>query len=417
MTEQQTTPELRFSEFKEEWKLENLGNLADIVRGASPRPIKDSKWFDDNSDIGWLRISDVTQQNGKIKFLQQHLSNEGQKKTRVLYEPHLLLSIAASVGKPVINYVKTGVHDGFLIFMRPKFNLYFMFNWLENFQLKWNKYGQPGSQVNLNSDLVKSQNIYIPKSYEEQEKMGIFFNKLDQHIELEKQKLALFEQQKKGYMQKIFSQELCFTKLSSSNTQKCLKIKDLFNIIDGDRGKNYPNEKDFYNQGYTLFLDTGNVTKKGFSFTKNRFINKEKDDLLRNGKLELNDFVITSRGTLGNIGFYSQDIHLQYSNMRINSAMLILRPIDKMFDYSYLYFLLRDDAINTFMKHYRVGSAQPHITKKDFGNMKINVTTDINEQKKIANFLERIDRLVINQGNKVETLKRRKQGLLQKMFV
>ncbi|MCI2954886.1 hypothetical protein FH178_06630 [Staphylococcus caprae] len=49
--------------------------------------------------------------------------------------------------------------------------------------------------------------------------------------------------------------------------------------------------------------------------------------------------------------------------------------------------------------------------------MKINVTTDINEQKKIANFLERIDRLVINQGNKVETLKRRKQGLLQKMFV
>ena len=40
MTEQQTTPELRFSEFKEEWKLENLGNLADIVRGASPRPIK-----------------------------------------------------------------------------------------------------------------------------------------------------------------------------------------------------------------------------------------------------------------------------------------------------------------------------------------------------------------------------------------
>ena len=51
--------------------------------------------------------------------------------------------------------------------------------------------------------------------------------------------------------------------------------------------------------------------------------------------------------------------------------MLILRPIDKMFDYSYLYFLLRDDAINTFIKHYRVGSAQPHITK-DFGNMKIN---------------------------------------------
>ena len=46
-------------------------------------------------------------------------------------------------------------------------------------------------------------------------------------------------------MQKIFSQELCFTKLSSSNTQKCLKIKDLFNIIDGDRGKIIPMKKIF----------------------------------------------------------------------------------------------------------------------------------------------------------------------------
>ncbi|MCC3673742.1 restriction endonuclease subunit S, partial [Staphylococcus epidermidis] len=208
--EQKNIPELRFPEFDGEWKLENLGDLADIVRGASPRPIKDSKWFDDNSDIGWLRISDVTQQNGKIKFLQEHLSTEGQKKTRVLYEPHLLLSIAASVGKPVINYVKTGVHDGFLIFMKPKFDLYFMFNWLENFQLKWNKYGQPGSQVNLNSDLVKSQNIYIPYSYEEEKKMGIFFSKLDQQIELEQKKLELLEQQKRGYIQKVFSQEWGF---------------------------------------------------------------------------------------------------------------------------------------------------------------------------------------------------------------
>ena len=130
---------------------------------------------------------------------------------------------------------------------------------------------------------------------------------------------------------------MCFTKLSSSNTQKCLKIKDLFNIIDGDRGKIIPMKKILQSRIYIIFRYR-KCYKKGFSFTKNRFINKEKDDLLRNGKLELNDFVITSRGTLGNIGFYSQDIHLQYSNMRINSAMLILRPIDKMFDYSYLYF-------------------------------------------------------------------------------
>ena len=157
--------------------------MADIVRGASPRPIKDPKWFDGDSDIGWLRISDVTEQSGRIHFLEQRISKAGQEKTRVLYEPHLLLSIAATVGKPVINYVKTGVHDGFLIFQNPDFDREFLFQWLDMFRSKWSKYGQPGSQVNLNSDLVKGKNIMMPKP-PEQIQIGTFFSHLDHLITL-----------------------------------------------------------------------------------------------------------------------------------------------------------------------------------------------------------------------------------------
>lgn len=186
-----------------EWEEKKLEDLADIVRGASPRPIKDSKWFDSTSEVGWLRISDVTNQNGKIYNLEQRLSLEGQLKTRVIASPHLLLSIAASVGKPVINFVKTGVHDGFLIFLNPKFNLIFMYNWLEMFKPKWQKYGQPGSQVNLNSELVKSQIITIPNYYEQQ-KIGDFFNKLDEIINNQSKKINTLKLRKQGFSQKIF---------------------------------------------------------------------------------------------------------------------------------------------------------------------------------------------------------------------
>ena len=263
------------------------------------------------------------------------------------------------------------------------------------------------------------QKNFLKEAQKYNAKIGNFFSKLDRQIELEEEKLELLEQQKRGYMQKIFSQELIFKDENGNSYPKwkSKKIKELFNVIDGDRGKNYPSEKDFYDKGHTLFLDTGNVTKNGFLFNRNRFIDKEKDDMLRKGKLELNDFVITSRGTLGNIGFYGQNIHHKYPNIRINSAMLILRPLNNKFNNQYLYFLLKNDAIDTFMKHYRVGSAQPHITKKDFGNMKISVIIDINEQRKIAKFLTIIDKLVINQSTKVELLKQRKQGLLQKMFI
>ncbi|MFG6174360.1 restriction endonuclease subunit S [Staphylococcus aureus] len=164
-----------------EWEEKKLGELSQIVRGASPRPIKDPKWFNKESDIGWLRISDVTDQNGKIYHLEQKLSIEGQEKTRVLLTTHLLLSIAASIGKPVMNFVKTGVHDGFLIFLNPKFNIFFMYYWLDYFKEKWSKYGQPGSQVNLNSEIVKSQTLNMPSNHE-QEKVGLFFSRNEKLI-------------------------------------------------------------------------------------------------------------------------------------------------------------------------------------------------------------------------------------------
>ena len=196
-------PELRFAGFADDWEVRKLGSLTTVVRGASPRPIQDPKWFDKESDIGWLRIADVTEQNGRIYHLEQHISKLGQEKTRVLTEPHLLLSIAATVGKPVVNYVKTGVHDGFLIFLNPTFEREFMFQWLEMFRPKWQKYGQPGSQVNLNSELVRNQEIVLP-NYKEQQKIGSFFKHLDDTIALHQRKLDLLKERKKGFLQKMF---------------------------------------------------------------------------------------------------------------------------------------------------------------------------------------------------------------------
>ena len=201
--EGERVPKRRFPGFTDDWELRKLGELAEIVRGASPRPIQDPKWFDEQSEIGWLRISDVTEQDGRIYHLEQKISKLGQQKTRVLVEPHLLLSIAATVGKPVVNYVKTGVHDGFLIFLEPCFEQEFMFQWLEMFRSYWSKYGQPGSQVNLNSDLVKKQELSIP-TLPEQETIGTFFSSLDRHITLHQRKLEKLKNLKKALLNELF---------------------------------------------------------------------------------------------------------------------------------------------------------------------------------------------------------------------
>ncbi|MCT0052459.1 restriction endonuclease subunit S, partial [Lactococcus lactis subsp. lactis] len=54
MKERLKAPELRFDGFTDDWEERKLGELANIARGASPRPIQDPKWFDKDSDVGWL---------------------------------------------------------------------------------------------------------------------------------------------------------------------------------------------------------------------------------------------------------------------------------------------------------------------------------------------------------------------------
>src|SRR5699024_3371249 len=143
---------------------------------------------------------------GRIINLEQKISVQGQQKTRVIKNSHLLLSIAATVGKPVINYVETGVHDGFLIFLKPKFDIEYMYQWLEMFRSKWQQYGQPGSQVNLNSDIVK-KHIFLISDIEEQQKIGKFFKVLDERIANQKRKIVKVKALKAAYLTEMFPQE------------------------------------------------------------------------------------------------------------------------------------------------------------------------------------------------------------------
>ncbi|OZM58360.1 hypothetical protein CIB95_01965 [Lottiidibacillus patelloidae] len=193
-----------------------------------------------------------------------------------------------------------------------------------------------------------------------------------------------------------------------------VKIEDIFKAIDGDRGKNYPNEKDFLSNGYCLFLDTKNVTKTGFSFKTKKFISEEKENTLRNGKLERNDIVMTSRGTIGNISFFDETV--PFENIRINSAMLILRAKVDDIIYKYWMQLLRGKVIEEFIRRAKVGSAQPHITKKSLNSLKVAIPSRKEEQTKIAAILSSVDNAIEKTEAIIEQTEKVKKGLMQQLL-
>lgn len=381
-------PEIRFSGFEGEWEEKTLGELSEIVRGASPRPIQDEKWFDSSSEIGWLRISDVTKQNGRIHFLEQRLSKEGQEKTRVLKEPYLLLSIAATVGKPVINYVKTGVHDGFLIFKNPKFHKEFMFQWLEMFREKWKKYGQPGSQVNLNSDLVKRQEIKIP-SNNEQEKIGSFFLELEKRISLYKEELFRIEKTKQGFLEKMFPKEgekvpeIRFPEFTGE--WKEMKLKSaILSELKGKAKAEMIGEENVYLE--TNYLNGG----------KPSFVNS-KIDVWEDDVLVLWDG--SQAGTVYH-GFKGA----------LGSTLKAYKPKDSG---EFLYQFLKRHQNNIY-KNYRTPNI-PHVIKS-FTNEFYILIPNVDEQEKIGLFFKNLDNTITLHQRQLTLLQNTKKAFLQKMF-
>ena len=103
------------NEFRE-WSNKTIGDVANIKRGASPRPINDSKWFDDSSSIGWVRISDVSKSKKYLLQTEQYLSTLGIQKSRLVPKGNLIMSICATIGKPIYTGFDVCIHDGFVVF-------------------------------------------------------------------------------------------------------------------------------------------------------------------------------------------------------------------------------------------------------------------------------------------------------------
>lgn len=183
-------------------------------------------------------------------------------------------------------------------------------------------------------------------------------------------------------------------------------------IIDGDRGKNYPKQNEFQNTGHCLFLSTKNVRYTGFDFSDCQFISKERDQLLRKGKLIRHDLVITTRGTVGNLGFYSDDIN--FDNIRINSGMVIIRP-DKDFLFPkfnfYVFRFLQKDFLT-----FTTGSAQPQLPIRDLSEIEIKLPP-LPEQKSIASILSSLDDKIDLLQRQNATLEAMAETLFRQWFV
>lgn len=103
------------------WEVKKLGEIFNIVRGGSPRPIK-SYLTDDKNGINWIKIGDIETGSKYITHTKQKILASGLKKSRAVKAGDLLLTNSMSFGRPYISKINGAVHDGWLIF-EPKIQI------------------------------------------------------------------------------------------------------------------------------------------------------------------------------------------------------------------------------------------------------------------------------------------------------
>ena len=160
-------------------------------------------------------------------------------------------------------------------------------------------------QIN-NFHLYDMSFIYPPLP--EQQKIASILTSMDEVLEKTQAQINKLKDLKKAMMQELLTKGIGHTEFKDSPVGRIPKEWDILyicdssvDVLDGDRGNEYPKEKDFMSSGYCLFLSAKNVTKNGFKFDECSFISEEKDGKLRKGRLVKGDIVITTRGTVGNM--------------------------------------------------------------------------------------------------------------------
>ncbi|WP_336268645.1 restriction endonuclease subunit S [Lactococcus cremoris] len=261
------------------------------------------------------------------------------------------------------------------------------------------------SKGNLQKTLVS-----FPKDFEEQQKIGAFFKKIDDTIALHQRKLDLLKEQKKGYLQKMFPKngakvpELRFAGFADDWEER--KLGEVATLSSSKR----IHLSDYVTEGIPFYRGS-EISTGGITGNQELFISQEKFDEIKEkyGVPSEGDILVTAVGTLGNLWkidsrrFYYKDGNLiQISKMQVNS------------DYLLTYFTggigkkrLLDSA---------AGSNQKALTMVKMREITVDFPSE-DEQKKIGAFFKSLDDTIALHQRKLDLLKEQKKGFLQKMFV
>ncbi len=383
------------------WQRVRLGDIAEIKRGASPRPIENPKWFCANSNVGWVRISDISKNSRFLYKTAQKLSKKGIEKSRFIKQNSLIMSMCATIGKPIITKIDTCIHDGFVVFENPKIDLNYLYYFLCYIEKEWLESGQQGSQVNLNVDLIKNKEVFYPKDLNEQIAIANILSDVDRYLYSLRALILKKESVKKALRIKMLNQIL------ASNGVEFRELGDIILSL-----KTGLNPRSFFklntpnaNNYYVTIRELEDYTIK-FTHQTDRIDDNALSLCLKRSNLEKDDILFSGTGTIGKVSI----IEKNPNNWAIKEGIYSIKPNKKIVFPRFLMFCLESSNIQNDIKNKSFGGIVKSIPMNDLQQIQIPLPP-LNEQIAIANILSALDHEIISLKNKKRQFENIKKAL------
>lgn len=390
---EQKIPALRFPEFTGEWEEKRLGEITKINQG--------------------LQIAIVDRLTEKVPDSHFYITNEFLKKgsdkkyyiinppkSVLCNEDDILMTRTGNTGI-VVTGIEGAFHNNFfkIQFDRSKYNGTFFISYLrlEKTQKQIIRYAGASTIPDLNHSDFYRLNFTFP-SFPEQQKIANFLSAVDKRLQLLKDKKTKLEEYKRGVMQRIFSQELRFTRPDGSAYPDWeeKRLGEITEIIMGQSPDSaYYNEKGI-----------GEVLIQGNADIKNRETTKRLWTTQITKKCLFNDLILTVRAPVGSIAKAT-------FTACIGRGVCAIRPKSTA-TVNFLFQTLI--VLEPSWRRLEQGSTFTSVNSTDINNFKIKLP-HIDEQRQIADFLSAIDDKISLLSKQIQSTEQYKKGLLQQMFV
>ena len=386
MKEKVQAPELRFPGFTDDWELRKLGELGSVAMNR--RIFKDQT--SENEEVPFFKIG--TFGSKPDAFISRELFEEYKLKYPYPEIGDVLISASGSIGRTVVYQGEDEYfQDSNIVWLKHDNRLDNKF--LKQFYsiVKWQ--GLEGSTIKrLYNKNILDTDISIPSTIE-QNKIGMFFEQLDDTIALHQRKLDLLKEQKKGYLQKMFPKngakvpELRFAGFADDWEER--KLSDIADRFDNLR---VPITASDRKSGDTPYYGANGIQDYVEGFTHD------------------GEFILVAEDGANDLKNYP----VQYVNGKVwvNNHAHVLQGKKTITDNKFLMNSIKNFNIEPFL----VGGGRAKLNADVM--MKLNVLLPtFEEQEKIGSFFKQLDDTITLHQRKLDLLKEQKKGFLQKMFI